>query len=88
MTLIQRYLLTTFTKITSLSLAAFVGIYLLVDFFEKVDDFLEHEAQAHLYLSYFAWKIPLIISQMLPLTILMGTFLTLGASPKQMNSRR
>nr|WP_320116385.1 LPS export ABC transporter permease LptG [uncultured Desulfuromonas sp.] len=82
MTLIQRYLLTTFTKITSLSLAAFVGIYLLVDFFEKVDDFLEHEAATHLYISYFAWKIPLIVSQMLPLTILMGTFLTLGGFTK------
>ena len=82
MTLIQRYLLTTCAKITGLALAAFVGIYLLVDFFEKVDDFLENQASAHLYFSYFAWKTPLIISQMLPLTILMGTFLTLGGFTK------
>lgn len=82
MTLIQRYLLSTFSKITGLSLAAFTGIYLLVDFFEKVDDFLEHNAQASLYFSYFICKTPLIISQVLPLTILMGVFLTLGGFTK------
>lgn len=82
MTIIQRYLLTTFGKITGLSLSAFTGIYLLVDFFEKVDDFLEHEAEAILYVTYFSCKIPLIISQVLPLTILMGVFLTLGGFTK------
>lgn len=59
-----------------------MGIYLLVDFFEKVDDFLEHQAETSLYLSYFAYKTPLIISQVLPLTILMGIFLTLGGLSK------
>lgn len=82
MTLINRYILSTFIKITSLSLAAFVGIYLLVDFFEKVDDFLEHQAAAEYYFTYFACKTPLIISQVLPLTILMGVFLTLGGLTK------
>ncbi|MCD6525651.1 MAG: LPS export ABC transporter permease LptG [Desulfuromonas sp.] len=82
MTILQRYLLTTFGKITGLALAAFTGIYLLVDFFEKVDDFLEHQAQASLYVSYFVCKTPLIISQVLPLTILMGVFLTLGGFTK------
>jgi lipopolysaccharide export system permease protein len=81
-TLINRYILTTFIKITSLSLAAFVGIYLLVDFFEKVDDFLEHQAAAQYYFTYFICKTPLIISQVLPLTILMGVFLTLGGLTK------
>ena len=82
MTLINRYILGTFIKITSLSLAAFVGIYLLVDFFEKVDDFLEHQAAAKYYFTYFACKTPLIVSQVLPLTILMGVFLTLGGLTK------
>lgn len=82
MTLINRYLLSTFIRIAGLSLAAFVGIYLLVDFFEKVDDFLEHQAAAALYFSYFACKTPLIVSQVLPLAVLMGIFLTLGSFTK------
>ncbi|MBN2645186.1 MAG: LPS export ABC transporter permease LptG [Desulfuromonadaceae bacterium] len=82
MTLIQRYLLTTFGRLTMLALSAFSGIYLLVDFFEKVDDFLEHQAAPAFYLSYFLCKIPLIISQVLPLSVLLGTFLTLGSLSK------
>ncbi len=82
MTIINKYILSTFFRITSLSLTTFVGIYLLVDFFEKVDDFLEHDAAPVLYFQYFACKTPLIISQVLPLTILMGVFLTLGGFTK------
>lgn len=82
MTIINRYLLTTFIRITMLALGVFVGIYLLVDFFEKVDDFLEYKAPISLYLYYFSSKLPLIISQVLPLTILMGVFMTLGGFSK------
>jgi lipopolysaccharide export system permease protein len=81
-TIINRYLLTTFFRITLLALGVFVGIYLLVDFFEKVDDFLEHQAAISLYFYFFANKLPLIISQVLPLTILMGIFMTLGGFSK------
>lgn len=82
MTIINRYLLTTFIRITLLALGVFAGIYLLVDFFEKVDDFLEHKAPISLYLYFFSSKLPLIISQVLPLTILMGVFMTLGGFSK------
>ncbi|WP_320055836.1 LPS export ABC transporter permease LptG [Desulfuromonas thiophila] len=78
MTLIQRYLLSLFARATGLALAAFAGIYLLIDFFEKVDDFLEHQARLPLYLAYFASKLPLIIAQLFPLALLLGVFLTLG----------
>jgi len=81
-TIINRYLLTTFFRITLLALGVFVGIYLLVDFFEKVDDFLEHKAPISLYIYFFANKLPLIVSQVLPLTILMGIFMTLGGFSK------
>lgn len=82
MTIINKYLLSTFLRITALALGIFTGIYLLIDFFEKVDDFLEHNATISLYFFYFSYKLPLIISQVLPLTILMGVFLTLGGFSK------
>ena len=59
-------------------MATFVGIYLLVEFFDKVDNFIEHGAAASSYLYYFGNKIPLIISQVIPLAVLMGVFMTLG----------
>jgi len=78
MRLLDRYLLQTYIRIFALALGAFGGIYLLVEFFEKVDDFLEHEAALHLYLSYFLWKIPIILKDITPLAVLLATFLTLG----------
>ncbi|MCA1796457.1 MAG: LPS export ABC transporter permease LptG [Geobacteraceae bacterium] len=82
MTILQRYLLGTFTRIVVLSLSSFCGVYLLIDFFGRVDNFLEHDAELSLYLTYFGAKIPLILSQVLPLAVLMGVFLTLGGFSK------
>jgi lipopolysaccharide export system permease protein len=78
-TLISRYLLRTFGRTFALALSAFVGLYLLVDFFEKVDDFIEHSAPAALYLGYFLNKIPLIATQVVPLACLLAVFTTLGS---------
>jgi lipopolysaccharide export system permease protein len=78
MLLFSRYLLATFFRLLALSLAAFVGLYLLVDFFERIDDFLEYRASAALCVTYFLNKLPLIITQVAPLACLLATFMTLG----------
>ena len=78
MTLLDRYILTAFGRIFFLSLAGFTGLYLLVDFFERVDNFISHQADISLYFLYFSSKLPLIMVQVLPLAILMGVFMTLG----------
>ena len=58
---------------------ACIGIYLLVDFFEKASDFIEYRASATQYLTYLTNSLPLIAVQVTPLVILMSTVLTLGA---------
>jgi len=78
MTIVNRYILRIYLRLFGLSLAAFVGIYLLIDFFERVDDFIEASAAIPLYLIYFLNKIPMVAVQILPLGVLMATFLTLG----------
>jgi len=78
MMIINRFLLKHFTRILLLSVAAFIGIYLLIDFFEKVSDFIDHQASAADYFSYFLHSIPFIFVQILPLAILMTVVLTLG----------
>ncbi|MCK4501849.1 MAG: LPS export ABC transporter permease LptG [Desulfuromonadales bacterium] len=72
------FLLKHFTRILSLCIAAFVGIYLLIDFFEKVDDFIEHHAVPTDYLVYFVNNVPFIFIQILPLAIMTTMVLTLG----------
>lgn len=78
MKLINRFLLKHFLRILLLSCAAFIGIYLLIDFFEKISDFIDHKATAADYLNYLLNSIPLILVQVLPLAILMTVVLTLG----------
>jgi len=78
MNLLNRYILTGFSRIFGLALAAFAGIYLLVDFFERVDDFIEHKAHLFQYILYFLNKIPMIVVQIAPMAVLMGVFMCLG----------
>lgn len=79
MKLLHRYILQGFFRIFGLALATFVGIYLLVDFFEKVDQFLANNATIGQYIGYFLVKIPLIATQVTPLAVLMAVFMTLGS---------
>jgi lipopolysaccharide export system permease protein len=79
MILLNRMVLSIFVKFTGLALASFSGIYLLIEFFEKVDDFLEHSAALNLYVVYFLNKIPIIVTQLMPLAILMGAFMTVAS---------
>ena len=78
MKLLNHYILSGFFRVLFLSLGAFVGLYLLVDFFERADDFIEHQAQVSQYLFYFALKVPMIATQVIPLAVLMSAFMTLG----------
>jgi lipopolysaccharide export system permease protein len=78
MNLLNRYILTAFARIFGLALATFAGIYLLVDFFERVDNFIEHKAHFSQYVLYFANKIPMIVVQIAPMAVLMGVFMCLG----------
>ncbi|MCD6581375.1 MAG: LPS export ABC transporter permease LptG [Desulfuromusa sp.] len=78
MKILNRFLLQHFIRILSLCIAAFIGIYLLIDFFEKVDDLIEYQATTWDYFIYLSNNIPFIFVQILPLAILTTTVLTLG----------
>lgn len=78
MKILNLFLLKHFLRILLLSIAAFIGIYLLIDFFEKVGDFIDYKASSRDYLSYLLNSIPVISVQILPLAVLMSVVLTLG----------
>ena len=75
---ISRYLLREFGRAFALCLGAFVGLYLCVDFFERFPGFLSHEAPTRLIVLYFALKVPLIVTQMIPVAVLAAMLLSLG----------
>ena len=78
MKILTRFLLAYFLRIVALCSAAFIGIYMLIDFFEKIDDLIEHGATAGDYFVYISNSIPFIFVQILPLAILASMVLTLG----------
>ena len=78
MKILNLFLTKHFIRVLALSIGAFVGLYLLIDFFEKVDDFIERHAVSADYFVYFTNIIPFIFIQVLPLAILTTMVLTLG----------
>ena len=78
MSILRRYICKEFLKMLLLGMSAFILIYLIVDFFARMDTFLEHKASPILIFLYYLYQVPGIGFQVLPLGILMATLLGLG----------
>jgi lipopolysaccharide export system permease protein len=78
MKIIPRYVLKHLLPVFGLALLAFVGLYLIIDFFEKVDDLLEKRVPVYEVLLYFLCKIPLVAMQGIPMSLLLATLIALG----------
>src|SRR5439155_21831446 len=72
---VDRFLATRFLEPFFVCLAAFAGIYLITEVFERFDDLVQFGALGPLGLEYFLLKLPLIISQLLPVACLGGVLL-------------
>lgn len=82
MLVIHRYVGREILKYIGAVLTAVVGIYLAVDFFERIDNFLEANLPVNRALVYLAYKIPLIVTQILPVAILLSVLITFGLMAK------
>jgi len=82
MRLLDRYVVLEFVKLLLLSLCAFVVIFAIVDLFEKIQDFMDGHASMLIVGRYYMYKIPWVTVQVLPIALLMATFLTLGQMSK------
>ena len=66
MILLYRYILLNFIRNLGMIMVSFITIYLLIDFFEKIDNFLEKGKSLGLIVEFFLLNIPFIIEQMSP----------------------
>jgi lipopolysaccharide export system permease protein len=57
-------------------------IYLAVDFFQRVDNFIMADVPLMRMISYFLLKLPLIISQLTPICVLLTVLITFGLMNK------
>ncbi|MGQ9920450.1 MAG: LptF/LptG family permease [Desulfobacca sp.] len=76
--LLCRYVATEFSRNLALTLAAFVSIYLLIDFFEKIDRLLRAQIGIATIIEYFAAKLPVATAQVLPAAIVLAVIITFG----------
>jgi lipopolysaccharide export system permease protein len=64
------------------TMAAVVGIYIVVDFFEKLNNFMEAGASLSAPLQFILFKTPFIVAQVLPVGIFLSVLITLGLMSK------
>ncbi|MFW6314215.1 MAG: LptF/LptG family permease [Desulfohalobiaceae bacterium] len=83
MKLLQLYLMRQNMAYLCACLLACVGVYLLIDVFDRLDHFLEREAGLDETLLYFGAKMPLILSQILPGVFLLALIVHLGMMRKE-----
>ena len=55
-----------------------VSLYGLIEFIEKADDLIENQAALKYYLLYPIYHLPVILSNTLPMAVLLATFATIG----------
>jgi lipopolysaccharide export system permease protein len=75
---LARYLRREVLRMVLLTLATFVALSLIADFFDRVDTFLRHDASLGTILRSFLYRAPLVVVQVSPMAILAGSLIALG----------
>jgi lipopolysaccharide export system permease protein len=82
MSIISKYLITEICRYVLLVLTVVVAIYVAVDFFERIDNFIESGVPFPRAVVYFTFKIPFIIAQILPVCVLLSVLIVFGLMAK------
>jgi lipopolysaccharide export system permease protein len=78
MKIMTTYILTTLTKILAFTLPVFIVLYIVVEFVERIDDFVESQAHVSTIMFYFLLRIPVVGVQVGPLAVLLSVALTVA----------
>ncbi len=82
MTILDRYVTKEFFRLFILILALFISLFLIVDFFERIRMFMSNNATLRQIASFFFYKIPMMISQTVPASILIAALVTFSSLSK------
>ena len=78
MSLLQRYILRRFIYCYVSTATGLIGIFLVVDFFERVDEFIRRDMPYSDLILYYICKIPSVAFYMAPQAVLLATVVTLA----------
>jgi lipopolysaccharide export system permease protein len=79
---LDRYVIGIFLNIFFLIVVSLIGLYLIVDFFERIRMFISNDATWRQITLYFVYQLPFILSLMLPVSVLLSSLLTFGILSK------
>ncbi|MDA8125050.1 MAG: LPS export ABC transporter permease LptG [Deltaproteobacteria bacterium] len=79
MRILDRYLSHEFCRNLLLITVSFISLFLIIDFFEKIRMFLSNHATVQQMAAHFFYRIPMILSQVLPAAILLSSLMTCGS---------
>src|SRR6185295_9110815 len=76
--ILPRYVLREFVRVFALCMLGFIAVYVLVDFFDRLGTYFKYQTPATTIVRYFIFKVPLIVTQLVPVATLGGVLLALG----------
>jgi len=82
MTIIDKYLAREILKCLLIVLAVVLGLYIIVEFFNKADNFMEAGLSTSRLIRYLELKLPQIIVQITPIGVLLAVLVALGLMNK------
>ena len=80
---LDKYLLSQFFTILTMSLLGFLAIFLVVDLIENLDRFVDNNVPVGITITYYFYTIPWFISVALPMSMLMSTVFSVGMMVKR-----
>ena len=83
MLILDRYFIREVFKLLSVILITVISIFVAIDFFEKIDDFIEAGVPLQRAALFFLLRIPFVLAQMFPLTIFLSALIALGLMNKR-----
>ncbi|MEW6364320.1 MAG: LPS export ABC transporter permease LptG [Acidobacteriota bacterium] len=80
--ILDRYILRRFGMVFLLTFTSLVSLFVIITFFELIDDALENHKPIYLILKYIWYYLPQMLFYMLPVAALIGTLVTYGLLTK------
>ncbi len=78
MRILDRYLMKSFLAALCYCLAVFFILFVIIDAFNNVDDFMKHNVSWPVILSYYGYFIPTILVQVVPIACLVAVLFAIG----------
>jgi lipopolysaccharide export system permease protein len=78
MRILDAYLLRRIAAPLALVFVAFVGIFIIVDLFDRAHAFIDNQVPLHVVLSYYVNYTPLVVVLTAPIAMLLATMLSVG----------